>query len=157
MSFDEVVAQVSYLIQGQLRGGMGVEIGCLIEGIFGIVEYSFDGEDLRIDICAIKGGTLFGVIADEAGLDAVAIDQTWNFDGTIARQVGDEALVHDIAMDAEGDAGFHSFDDIRAVFKGASVGKFFVVNDLVALVFPIVNLFNATAGVFIERNIKLFD
>mgnify|MGYP006310274103 CR=1 FL=1 len=93
VGLDQVVAEASYLIQGEFARGVGVEHGGVIDVFAFAGEGSFDCEELGVDVCTVEGGELFGQLADVSWLNTIAINKGRNFDACLRRQVGDQAVV----------------------------------------------------------------
>ena len=95
--------------------------------------------------------------ADPAGMHAHVVYQTRNLHAGVLRQIGDQPLIENIAADLVGNPRHYGFHNVGGIFSGTLMGNLAVVEDVVFLLCPAVDLADAAAGVFVQRNIELFD
>ncbi len=72
-------------------------------------------EFLHANVAAVDSGTLRRQVPDSGRLNAPRIDQTRHLDAATVRQVGDEAVVGDVAIDHARRTGLDTVNDPRAV------------------------------------------
>ena len=157
MRFEEIVAHGFDFVKRQFGACMRVEHGRLIDERTGLRHSRFDDEIVDVDVRHVEGGALRRQFADGAALHAVAVDEAGDFNAGFRREVGDEAVVEDVAADFNRLVRNHGFHDVGAVFERARMGKLFVVNDFVTLTMPSGDLVLATAEIFVQRDVELFD
>jgi len=91
-----------------------------VDDFFGVgVKGGFCSEYLEIDVGQARGGALRGQVAYDGWVQAVVIGECWDLDAAAVGQVGDVAVVADIAHKTEGVACCDRFYDVRAVFDAS--------------------------------------
>ena len=72
-------------------------------------------------------------------------------------QVGDQAGVDDVAVDAVGLVGHHGLDDVGGELVGALMLDVGVAQQAVAHLVPLGDLVNAPAGILVQGNLEPID
>ena len=89
MGFDEIVAQRTDVVDGQLGGGVGVQHGGHVDVFLFQCFRCFNCQQLNVDIGAIQSSTLFRQISYIARVDSIAVNQSGDFHTSILGKVCD--------------------------------------------------------------------
>ena len=117
-----------------------------------------DSEELHIDVEHVHRGALDRQRTDVAGMDAVAVHEAGHFDAGLLRKVGNQMSgVEDIAANLVRRIGHDGLHDMGRVFPGALVGLDAGLEEFLVLLLPGLDLVDAAAGVFIQRNVVAVD
>ena len=117
----------------------------------------FDGEELRVDVGSIHCGKLNGQVTNVGRRYTVVVNEAGNLNASLARQIGDAAVVEHVATNLQGGVRPDRFHNTRSIFVSASVLNIAAVHNFLFLLLPVCNLIDATARIFVKRNVKLFN
>jgi len=146
------------LFQIKLGGGMRIEHGGVVDVLALAGQGCFYRQGLDIDVGLDEGGQVRRQAADPGRLQAVSVHQAGYFHAALARQVVDQAVVHDVAVDDARLAGFHAVDDVGAVLVGSlDVQRLLAILQRGAQPFPAGDLRLAAGEVFVQGDVELLD
>ena len=101
MSLDQLVHQRPNLVKVEFGGGVRIEHGSMINMFAFARECGFNDKRLHIDIRLLKRGKLWRHHTDLGGLESALINEAGYFDTTTLRQVIDESVVGDVAINID--------------------------------------------------------
>ena len=151
MSFKQVIAKGDDIIDRELGGGVRVKHGGLIDNFLFAGDGGLDGEELRVDVGTVHGGTDFGQIPHNGGQNAAFVDKTGNLHAGVMREIGDQTRVQHVAADLVGltrDDRLHDMGRILARARMCNIA----LQVFLSLRFPFLDLLDAAAGIFIKRD-----
>ena len=152
----KVVAHALNIVHGKFGGGVRVEISRHVYEFLFLLACRFNRHVLHVDVGAVERGALFGKVAHKAGVDTVFIHKAFHFHAGVLRQVGDEPRVEHVAVHFVRHAVRYGIDNRRSEF-----GAFYMFDivgcDFGAHFLPTVNLTDASAGIFVERNAETLN
>ena len=86
-----------------------------------------------------------------------SVDIAWNLYAGIRRKVIDVTVVKNISTDLVRCVCNNSLHDIRSILFTSLMADLAVFQDILALFFPALDLFDTSSRIFVKRNIELLD
>src|SRR6266487_4227303 len=119
----------------------------------------FDHKRLNVDVSLHERSEMRRQRANSGGLQAVFVYQTWDFDTATLRQIIDETMICDIAINDARFTRFHRMNNERTILLATLISNFiqFAAFERRSVCFPLRDLIFATPEVLINRNFVLFD
>ncbi len=157
MRFDQLVDQGPDLVEAELRGGVRVEHGSMIDMLPFPGQRGFHDQRLHVDIRLLQRGELRRHPANFGRLKPVLIHKTRDFDTTALREIVDQSIVGHIAIHDARRSGFHGVDDERAIFLAALIALFIQLTALQGglVCLPLGDLDLAALDVLIQRDLDI--
>ena len=86
-----------------------------------------------------------------------SVDIAWNLYAGIRRKVIDVTVVKNISTDLVRCVCNNSLHDIRSILFTSLMADLAILEDILALFFPALDLFDTSSRIFVKRNIELLD
>ena len=86
-----------------------------------------------------------------------SVDIAWNLYASIRRKVIDVTVVKNISTDLVRCVCNNSLHDIRSILFTSLMADLAILEDILALFFPALDLFDTSSRIFVKRNIELLD
>ena len=153
MSIDKLVAHFHDIIQTELRSRMRIQHSGLVNRLPLSASCGLNGKQLHIDIRHVHSRQLYRESSHMAGVNPVAVYEAGHLHAGIIRKIFDTAMVDHIASDLIGLALRDSLHDIRRIFAAALMSDLSVLQDLIPLLLPSLDLIDASSRILVQGNI----
>ena len=111
MSSNEIIYQAPYLVEIEFRCSMRIQHRRMIYSLWILLENRFDGERLHVYVRLHQCGKMGWNSPDLNRLDPVFVDDARHFDAAAERQIVDQVVIGNVAIDDPRGAGLHAIDN----------------------------------------------